>query len=109
MGLNPGLLPFAGSLIIEEDAPGDAMYVVLSGQCHIWARPAHAAAIPQQQSVPMSSVVRKAAPAEDSDSSDSDSSAEEGSHANAVVARVAKSDAEHSATFWIHKYMQQVW
>ena len=100
------LFSVAGSLIIEEDEPGDAMFVVLSGQCHIRARPAHAAAIPQQQSLPPSSVLEKAPLAGASTSSGSDSEAEE--QPSRAAPAVTSRGAEHSATFWIHKYMQQV-
>ena len=42
----------------------------------------------------------------DTDSVSSDD--EEGREPAQAPARVIRSDAEHSATFWIHKYMQQV-
>ncbi len=99
----------AGSLVFEEDEMGDAMYVILCGQCQIRARPAHAATIPQQQSLPVSSLVVDKRRTDSTQSTDSDSSGDEEDGKPATApARVVRSDSEHSASFWIHKYMQQV-
>ena len=96
--------------MFDEDAIGDGMYIVLSGQCQIRARPSHAATIPQQQAVPLSSVGVDAKLTDSGQSTDSDDSEDE-AEGEAVQAspRAVRSDAEHSASFWIHKYMQQVW
>lgn len=102
------LLHVAGSLVFEEDSIGDAMYVVLSGVCEIRARPAHAASIPQQQSQPTSSVLVRPRHRQGSSESDSDASEEEEEGSARPPPRVARSEAEHSASFWIHKYMEQV-
>ncbi len=96
--------------MFEEDAIGDGMYIVLSGQCQIRARPSHAATIPQQQAVPLSSVGVDTKLTDSGQSTDSDGSEDEAERAAAQAAPgVVRSDAEHSALFWIHKYMQQVW
>ena len=95
-------------MVFEEDEVGDAMYIILSGQCQIRARPAHAAAIPQHQALPVSSVVVDIRPTVSMQRSDSDSSRDEEQEKVQPAPRVVRSDAEHSASFWIHKYMQQV-
>jgi len=96
--------------VFEEDEIGDGMYIVLSGQCQIRARPSHAAAIPQQQAVPLSSVGVDAKLTGSGQSTDSDGSEDEAEREVVQAApRAVRSDAEHSASFWIHKYMQQVW
>ncbi len=96
--------------MFEEDEIGDGMYIVLSGQCQIRARPSHAATIPQQQAVPLSSVGVDAKLTPSGQSMDSDGSEEEAEREAVQAApRAVRSDAEHSASFWIHKYMQQVW
>jgi len=96
--------------VFEEDELGDGMYVVLSGQCQIRARLSHAAAIPQQQAVPLSSVGVDTKLTGSGQSTDSDGSEDEAEReAVQAVPRAVRSDAEHSASFWIHKYMQQVW
>lgn len=95
--------------MFEEDAIGDGMYIVLSGQCQIRARPSHAATIPQQQAVPLSSVGVDAKLTGSGQSTDSDGSEDEAEREAVQAApRAVRSDAEHSASFWIHKYMQQV-
>ncbi len=93
--------------MFEEDEIGDGMYIVLSGQCQIRARPSHAAAIPQQQAVPLSSVWVDTKLMDSGQSTDSDDSEDEAK--GEAAPRAVRSDAEHSASFWIHKYMQQVW
>ena len=102
------LLRVAGSLVFEEDSIGDAMYVVLSGLCEIRARQAHAASIPQQRSQPSSSVLLRSRHRQGLSDSDSDASKEEEEGCAGPPPRVARSEAEHSASFWIHKYMEQV-
>lgn len=98
-----------GSLVFEEDSTGDAMYVVLSGECDIRARPAHAASIPQQQSQPISTVLAGPHHKDGAHDSDSCSSEEDEEPSSASLPpRIARSEAEHSSSFWIHKYMQQV-
>lgn len=98
-----------GSLVFEEDSTGDAMYVVLSGVCEIRARPAHAASIPQQQSQPISTVLVRPQHTYGAHDTDSDTTEEEEEPSSASLpSRVARSEAEHSSSFWIHKYMQQV-
>ena len=98
----------AGSLVFEEDTTGDAMYVVLSGECAICARPAHAASIPQQQSQPVSTVSLQPTLTAGAHESGSDTDEEEEPGSAILPPRVARSEAEHSSSFWIHKYMQQV-
>ncbi|KAL0037225.1 hypothetical protein WJX79_007052 [Trebouxia sp. C0005] len=98
----------AGSIVFEEDEIGDGMYIVLSGQCQIRARPSHAATIPQQQAVPLSSLGVDAKLTGSGQSTDSDGSKDEVEREVVQAApRTVRSDAEHSASFWIHKYMQQ--
>ena len=97
-----------GSLVVEEDSIGDAMYVVLSGVCEIRARPTHAVSIPQQQSQPTSVVVVGPKHRHGASDSDSDTSEEGDRNPAGSSAHPARSEAEHSASFWIHKYMQQV-
>lgn len=84
------------------------MYVVLSGECEIRSRPAHAASIPQQQSQPTSTILVGPQPGHDAHNSDGDTSEEEEESCASTLPRAARSEAEHSASFWIHKYMQQV-
>lgn len=87
-----------------EDELGDAMYVVLSGQCHVRARPVPA--IPMQpQAVPAVTAAAAHQPCSNTDSSDSDDQAEPESSRQTVPRRSA---GDHPATYWIHKYMQQV-
>ena len=96
--------------MFEEDEIGDGMYIVLSGQCQIRARPSHGATIPQQQAVPLSSVGVDTKLTGSGQSTDSDGNEDEAEReAVQAVPRAVRSDAEHSASFWIHKYMQQVW
>ena len=96
--------------MFEEDEIGDGMYIVLSGQCQIRARPSHGATIPQQQAVPLSSVGVDTKLTDSGQSTDSDGSEDEAEReAVRAAPRAVRSDAEHSASFWIHKYMQQVW
>lgn len=97
-----------GSLVFEEDSTGDAMYVVLSGDCAIRARPAHAVSIPQQQSQPVSTVLLQPKLTAGAHESGSDTDEEETPSSASLPPRVARSEAEHSSSFWIHKYMQQV-
>lgn len=80
------------------------MYVVLSGECDIRARPAHAASIPQQ---PVLVGPHHKDGAHDSDSGSSEEEEKEPGRAS-LLPRIARSEAEHSSSFWIHKYMQQV-
>lgn len=84
------------------------MYVLLSGECAIRARPAHAASIPQQQSQPVSSVLLQHKLTAGAHESGSDTDEEEEPCSAILPPRVARSEAEHSSSFWIHKYMQQV-
>lgn len=84
------------------------MYVVLSGECDIRARPAHAASIPQQQLQPISTVLVRPHHKDGTHDSDGGSSEEEEPGSASLPPRVARSEAEHSSSFWIHKYMQQV-
>ncbi|DBA77663.1 TPA: hypothetical protein ACH3X1_009459 [Trebouxia sp. C0004] len=102
------LSPSERSIVFEEDEIGDGMYIVLSGQCQIRARPSHAATIPQQQAVPLSSAGVDAKLADGGQSTDSDGSEDEAEREAVQAApRAVRSEAEHSASFWIHKYMQQ--
>lgn len=94
--------------MFEEDSTGDAMYVVLSGDCAIRARPAHAASIPQQQSQLVSTVLLQPKLTAGAHESGSDTDEEEEPSFASLPPRVARSEAEHSSSFWIHKYMQQV-
>ena len=98
----------AGALVFEEDTMGEAMYVVLSGQCEIRARPTHAASIPQQHSQPVSNV--RVRPRRRKAVSDSDTDSSEGKEeiSPRAAPQATRSEAEHSASFWIRKYMQQV-
>ena len=84
------------------------MYVVLSGECVIRARPAHAASIPQQQPQPTSTVLVRPQHENSAHDNDSDTSEEEEPSSASLPSRVARSEAEHSSSFWTHKYMQQV-
>ena len=98
----------AGSLVIEEDDMGDAMYVVLSGQCEVRARPTQNAISP---SLPVEQAPAIAMPLRsDSGSSDSDGDIEKDSAQapSSTPATARRSEAEHTATYWIHKYMEQV-
>ena len=85
------------------------MYVVLFGECDIRARPAHGVSIPQQQLQPISTVLVQPHCTDAAHDSGSGSSEEEDEPSSASLPpRIARSEAEHSSSFWIHKYMQQV-
>lgn len=84
------------------------MYVVLSGECEIRARPTQAASIPQQPPQALSAVLVGPKHRHGASDSDSDTDQEGDQSSASSLARPARSEAEHSASFWIHKYMQQV-
>ena len=99
---------FAGLLVIEEDDHGDAMFVVLCGQCEVRARPVQTAVRAPEPARKLS--IAGKSHSSGSNASDSDSDDEQGNSqpASSVPAATRRSVAEHTATYWIHKYMEQV-
>lgn len=82
------------------------MYVVLSGQCQVRARPMHAAASEQQPQAAPETAVTAEQSSSSTDSSDSDNDVAAVEMSRQAAAR--RSEGEHPATYWIHKYMEQV-
>lgn len=98
-------------MVLEEDEVGDAMYVVLSGECQVRARPERVVSSPDPQLAPPLAVAALAASSCSSTCSSTDSSDSDDDQARPASGRQAtasRSEAEHTATYWIHKYMEQV-
>ena len=99
-------------MVLEEDEVGDAMYVVLSGECQVRARPERVVSSPDPQPAPPLAVASRclsalaASSCSSTDSSDSDD--DQARPASGRQATASRSEAEHTATYWIHKYMEQV-
>ena len=92
-------------MVIEEDDTGNAMYIVLSGQCQVRARPEHAVHPAITEESPATAVAASEA---SSSTASSDSDDEQSRCQSGRPATAPRSEAEHTATYWIHKYMEQV-
>ena len=94
-------------MILEEDDVGDALYVVLSGECQVRARPEHVGESPEPQlASPLAVTATAASSCSTTDSSDYDD--DQTRPDSSRQASTSRSEAEHTATYWIHKYMEQV-
>ena len=92
--------------MIEEDDTGNAMYIVLSGQCQVRARPEYAVHPAITEESPATAVAASEA---SSSTAGSDSDDEQSRCQSGRPATAPRSEAEHTATYWIHKYMEQVY